>query len=89
MPSFIGNDYFCESGNPDPNGKVPVKFYASDPLWDGKGCGPIEQTCCQAPGLPWFHKVLNSTTNDYIEMRVCGDEGNEDAPVNYYEIYVK
>ena len=42
MPSFIGNDYFCESGNPDPNGNVPVLFYADDPLWDGKGCGPIE-----------------------------------------------
>ena len=91
MPSFIGNDYFCESGNPDHNGNVPVKFYADDPLWDGKGCGPIEQTCCQATGLPWFHKVLNSTTTDYIEIRVCGDEGtnNEDCLVKYYEIYIK
>ena len=89
VPSFIGNDYFCESGYPVPNGKVSAKFYADDPLWDGKGCGPIEQICCQVSGLPWFHKVLNSTTTDYIEMRVCGDEGNEDAPVNYYEIYVK
>ena len=89
VPSFIGNKYFCESGNPDPNGKAPVKFHANDPLWDGKGCGPIEQTCCQVHGLPWFHKVLNSTTMDNIEMRVCGDEGNEDTLVNYYEIYVK
>ena len=91
MPSFIGNDYFCESGNPDPNDNVPVLFYADDPLWDGKGCGLIEQTCCQAPGLPWFHKVLNSTTTNYIEMRVCGDEGtnNEDCLVKYYEIYIK
>ena len=91
IQSFVGNDYFCESGNSDPNGNVPVHLYTDDPLWDGKGCGSIEQTCCQAPGLPWFHKVLNSTTTDYLEMRVCADQetNDEDVPVNYYEIYIK
>ena len=90
MPSFIGDDYFCESGNPNTNRKIDgSKFYTADPLWDGKGCGSLEQICCQAPGLPWFHKVLNATTTDYIEMRVCGDEGGEDTPVSFYEIYVK
>ena len=58
---------------------------------DGKGCGSLEQNCCQAPGLPWFHKVLDSATTEYIEMRVCEDQGtnDEDVPDNYYEIYVK
>ena len=36
VPSFIGNDYFCESG-------CPVFFQGNvnciDPLWDGKQCG--------------------------------------------------
>ena len=88
IQSFVGNDYFCESGA---NNTWQHKLYTDDPLWDGKGCGSIEQTCCQAPGLPWFHKVLNSTTIDYIEMRVCGDQetDDEDVPVNYYEIYIK
>ena len=91
IQSFVGNDYFCESGNSDPNGNIPRHLYTTDPLWDGNGCGSIEQTCCQAPGLPWFHKVLNSTTTDYLEMRVCGDQetDDEDVPVNYYEIYIK
>ena len=91
IQSFVGDDYFCESGNSDPNGNVPIHLYSDDPLWDDKGCGPIEQTCCQAPGLPWFHKVLNSTTTDCIEMRVCADQGtnDEDVPVNFYEIYIK
>ena len=91
MPSFIGNDYFCESGNPSTNRKIDGStFYTADPLWDGKGCGSLEQSCCQAPGLPWFHKALNSATTDYLEMRVCGDhETDEDVPVNYYEIYIK
>ena len=48
--------------------------------------------CCTAPGLPWFHRDYGtSTTTDYIELRVCGDQGpsNEDNPVSFYEIYVK
>ena len=88
IQSFIGDDYFCESGAHD---SWTYKLYTNDPLWDGNGCGSIEQTCCQAPGLPWFHKVLNSTTTDYLEMRVCADQetDDEDVPVNYYEIYIK
>ena len=41
VQSFVGNDYFCESGNPDTNWK-PIKFYTTDPLWDNKGCSIIE-----------------------------------------------
>ena len=87
-PSFTGNDYFCESGCP---GNYEHNVFYTDPLWDGKQCGLIEKPCCLAPGLPWFNKTLSSPTTDYIEMRVCGDEGagNEDSPVAYYEIYVK
>ena len=89
VQSFIGNDYFCESGCPDT--LIHPKLYTADPLWDKKGCSTIEQSCCQVTGLPWFHKTIQSVTTDYIEMRVCGDEStdNEDAPVNYYEIYIK
>ena len=91
LQSFIGNDYFCESGNPATDGSVQSIFYTSDPLWDGKGCGSLEGTCCAAPGLPWFHKKLGTTTTDYIELRVCSDQatGNEDTPISLYEIYVK
>ena len=88
VPSFIGNDYFCESGCP---GDYESNVFYTDPLWDGKQCGLIEKACCLAPGLPWFNKTLSSPTTDYIEMRICGDEIGtpEDSPVAYYEIYVK
>ena len=88
VQSFIGNDYFCESGCP---GQFQANTpYFSDALWDGKQCGSLEQECCQAPGLPWFHKVLNSTTTDYIELRVCADQStfDENVPVEKFEIYV-
>ena len=87
--AFIGYNYFCESGNPN---NTANQFFTSDPLWDGQNCGSFESTCCSATGIPWFHRNYGSTTTtDYIELRVCGNEGtsNEDSPVGFYEIYVK
>ena len=88
--SFVGNNYFCESGNNgDKNG---LALYTSDPLWDGQGCYSLEASCCTVPNIPWFHRNYGNTkTTDYLELRVCGDEGtnNDDAPVSFYEMYVK
>uniref|UniRef100_A0A1X7T0A0 Fibrinogen C-terminal domain-containing protein n=1 Tax=Amphimedon queenslandica TaxID=400682 RepID=A0A1X7T0A0_AMPQE len=92
LQSFIGNDYFCESGNPSTDGTSLPILYTSDPLWDGKGCNGFEGVCCTSrPSLPWFNKMLNTTTTDYLELRVCGQESliNEDVPVSFYELYVK
>ena len=92
LQSLAGNDYFCESGNPATADTWQYSLYASDPLWDGEGCGNLEGNCCTSrPSLPWFNKVLNTTTTDYLELRVCGDEGtaDEDTPVSFYELYVK
>ena len=87
-PSFVGSDYFCESGAPN---SVLNKLYPDDPLWDGKGCGSIEKPCCWVPGLPWFHKTLGYTTTDYIEMRVCCNSAatSEDVPFSIVELYIK
>ena len=86
VQSFIGDNYFCESGNSMTG--FTRKLYTSDPLWDGEGCGGIEGPCCNAPGIPWFHKVLDSSTTDDIELRACGDQYtfDEDVPVSLYEI---
>ena len=90
VQSFVGDHYFCESGIAGQTRQQ--QLYTSDPLWDGQGCGSTESPCCNVPGIPWFHRDYgNTTTTDYIELRVCGDEGtnNEDTPVSYYEIYVQ
>ena len=89
VQSFVGDDYFCESGNQ--NAHWAHTLYYNDPLWDGISCGTQEGKCCSAPGLPWFHKKLNVTSNDYIEVRVCSDQSppDEDVPISYYDIYVK
>ena len=85
VPSFIGKDYFCESGSPS----TPTRKLYSDALWDGKNCRAFENPCCQASGIPWFHKTLETSTNDDIELRICNDHDDEDTPVGFYDIYVK
>ena len=90
VQSFVGDHYFCESAIT--TGIWQQQLYTSDPLWDGQSCGSRESPCCNIPGIPWFHRDYgNTTTADYIELRVCGDEGtdNDDVPVSYYEIYVQ
>uniref|UniRef100_A0A1X7VMJ6 Fibrinogen C-terminal domain-containing protein n=1 Tax=Amphimedon queenslandica TaxID=400682 RepID=A0A1X7VMJ6_AMPQE len=91
VTSYIGSDYYCESAHT--NG-FPSNFtflYTDDPLWDGQTCRFSEAACCKRPLIPWFHKKLGHTTTDYIEMRLCFNEGthDEDSPVFQYEIYVK
>lgn len=57
---FVGNDYFCDSGNHQ-NTASSSRFYADDPLWDGAGCSH-SSSCCQFNSPPWFCKPLQLTT---------------------------
>ncbi|XP_019849379.1 PREDICTED: uncharacterized protein LOC100633843 isoform X3 [Amphimedon queenslandica] len=84
-PSFVGNDYFCETGSR--NFFEYNTFYTADPLWDGKGCGEVS-TCCDKG--EWFCKDVPKTSSD-IELRLCGNEErfNEDTPLDLIELYVK
>ena len=84
--SFIGNEYFCESGNSGPS--IQRRLYP-EPLWDGQGCRSRETPCCNATGIPWFHKRLSTVTTDFIELSLCSDHTDEDTPVGYYDIFVK
>ena len=90
IPSFVGQNYFCETGIPQwimhtfgfwPNG---------DPLWDGQGCGPTS-SCCTFNSPPWFNVQLSSPTTDDIEVRICGNQptGDEDTPIQLIELYIK
>ena len=93
IPSFIGNDYFCETGVP-PGQRYTMYtnafFYADDPLWDGQGCGPTS-TCCTFNNPPWFCKQLPQSTNADLEVRLCsaGAASIENTPIELIEIYVK
>ena len=86
-PSFIGNNYFCETGNPGPFWHNFI--YPDDPLWDGEGCGP-SSTCCQFNNPPWFCTTLPQPTTDDIELRICCDQSidDEDVPIQLVDIYI-
>ena len=89
-PTFVGNDYFCESGNHGQQLSGREMFFEDDPLWDGQQC---ECECCSSTGnsAPWFHVSLPEPTTDNIEIRICANEGtqNEDSPLQMFEIYIQ
>ena len=88
VPSFVGDDYFCESGRNegDPSGI----FYSDDPLWDGENCGS-SSTCCTFNSPPYFTKQLPTPTTDDIEARICltNNSDNEDIAIELVELYVQ
>lgn len=88
IPSFIGNNYFCDSGNRGVT--FPSIYYPNDPLWDGLGCGPTS-ICCRLNNPPWFCTRLSSTTSDNIEVRICGNEAvaSEDTVITKLKLYIK
>jgi hypothetical protein len=87
--SFVGSNYYCESGNPTRNWQG--LFFPNDKLWDGEQCSH-EGTCCTGTNTPpWFSVNLSSPTSDDIEVRIMGteDTNNEDTPIELLEIYVQ
>ena len=90
-PSYVGNDYYCESGLPL-NETFTSLLYPNDTLWDGQQCLGLEGPCCTNPNLPWFNKALDGVSNtDYIEVRSCVlyTSADEDTPLDILELYVK
>jgi hypothetical protein len=63
-PSFVEDNYYCETGNTNSAKPVNGQFY-SEPLWDASSCSP---STLNTP--PWFYKQLQQPTTDDIEMRV-------------------
>ena len=88
-PPFIGSDYYCESGVASGFQHVTVH---NDTLWDGQQCTSLEGPCCTHPNMPWFIKILNETTTENIELRLCGDDNptaDEDVPIELIELYIR
>ena len=92
-PSFVGNNFYCESAYQGPNCFESGTFFPNDPLWDGQQCNN-EGTCCTGDGVntpPWFSVALSNPISDDIEVRICHNAGisNEDTPISLLEIFVQ
>ena len=90
VQSFVGQNYFCESGLTQYPGTNGPFFSNGDPLWDGQGCGPTS-SCCTFNSPPWFDVTLPSPTTDDIEVRICDNSSPQfsDSPIQLLELYVK
>ena len=85
-PSFLGSDYYCESGK---NALVKM-IYNDDLLWDGQLCRNDEVTCCDSSNLPWFCKSFPTPISKDLEVRICLDEAveNENVAIGFFELYI-
>ena len=84
-PSFVGNNYLCETAHM----VLPfTSWFREDPLWDGEGC-PSTSTCCSFNNPPWFSTTLSQSTTDDIEVRICHhhDDGDNTAII-LLDLYV-
>ena len=88
IPSYVGNDYFCDTALSTYFGPLPRALQPADPLWDGEGCGPTS-TCCSFNNPPWFVKDLPSATTDDIEMRLCRGNSYGSTPIEVVDLYVQ
>ena len=86
-PSFVGSNWYCESGNPTNQPSNGV-ILPDDPLWDGQEC---EGTCCTGISPPWFSYELPSMTTDMLEGRICASENSnqEDVFIQELELYIQ
>ena len=87
-PSFVGNNYYCESGNPADT-VIFSNLYSTDPLWDGHQCEG--QCCSDGKSPPWFSVDLPNPTIDNIEVRICMGQrsSHDDATIQLLELYVQ
>ena len=85
-PSFVGNNYYCESGNP--TNTFVGRLYSTDALWDGHQC---EGECCSnGKSPPWFSVELPNSTSDDIEVHICNPQGSsDDVAIQLLELYVQ
>ena len=91
IPSFVANDYFCESGLSSPwNISLHISLFSTDPLWDGEDC-IANSSCCQFNNPPWFTKNLSNPTTDDIELRICTylEPVFQGFPLELIELYVQ
>ena len=85
-PAFVGNHYYCESGNTNETG-IMSEYFTEDPLWDGNGCSAGDN-CCTNTDQPWFFRQLVMKKSDDIEARLCTSEDFNDEAVLVEQIHL-
>ena len=88
-PVFVGDHYYCESGN---TGESHINdYHTMDTLWDGNGCHHAKNNCCTNPDMPWFYRQFSRPNDDYLEVRICHIESfsRDETLVESIELYIQ
>ena len=92
LPTFLGNDYYCDSGSPSRNTYIVDQLY-TDRLWDNSGPSCVSgSTCCDNPNQPWFKKKLTQSAKEDVELHWCADQspiGDEATATTRVELYIR
>ena len=85
-PSFIHNNYYCESSTMT----EILGISADDLVWDGDGYS-YGSSYCSEPNLPWFYHQIQLTASEDTETRICHDEAasDENVLVKELQLYVQ
>ena len=83
-PSFVENDYFCDSVAKVDN---DLRFYPDNVLWDGQD---LLNPCYGLNNPPWFNTTLPVPTAEDIELRMCffSDVSASNIAITILEIFV-
>ncbi len=91
-PSYIGENYFCESGTADLE-VDPAETFVNDPIWDGQNCESTQDPgCCTRGDLgngEWFYREFTVPFTPDVELRICTDGtiDDEDIGLQLLELY--
>ena len=94
-PTFVGSNYYCESGNTAvtiPAKAAPPANLFTDLLWDNLNCGsPDSASCCNNANQPWFCTRLSAPCTGNLEMRLCANADSDFGEVGLLsdEFYVQ
>jgi hypothetical protein len=83
-PSFVGDQWTCETGNDAPTFENEPIWYVDDPLWDSDahvaGCAAADD---------WFVSSLETPSADPIEVRIMLDQCDDGLAVTALRLFVR
>ena len=88
-PSYVGDNYYCESATRYNPIESRRQWFTNNTLWDNQDCYP-GSNCCNNPQAPWFVRELTTPTQDDVEIRWCTEQGllRDRVGTELVEIYV-
>ena len=88
-PSYVGDNYYCESATRYSPLESRRQWFTNNTLWDNQDCYP-GSNCCNNPQAPWFVSELTAPTQDDVEIRWCTGQGlrRDRVGTELVEIYV-